>query len=1102
MFPQFGPTAASITKASTMVFRIGTDAHLYDDPEDVSIGPLLDSKFDSEKIEALKRLLALIAQGCDVVNFFPQVVKNVASQSLEVKKLVYLYLLHYAEKRPNEALLSINCYQKDLADLNPLVRAWALRAMAGIRLHVVAPLVLAAVGKCARDPSAYVRKCAANALPKLYDLRQEETYGSIEELIGILLNDNSPGVVGAAAAAFNYICPTNLVLIGRGFRRLCEILPDVDEWGQIILIGILLRYAVARYGLPSRSSIGVSSENPSSFSKTISVDVEALPENRFGLTEGQVDDSNFISLLFSSYVEGQDEFLLRSNCTTKTSDFLESPGLSCGENHDVQILLQCTSPLLWSQNSAVVLAAAGVHWIVAPREDIKRIINPILFLLRSANSSLYVVLCNLLVFAKAMPSLFAPYFKNFFVHSSDSYHIRAMKLEILSIIATDSSIPLIFQEFQDYLKDPDRRFVADTVHVIGECAQRLPKVSATCLEGLLSLIRQESSENIMNVEEEGDVLSQAVVALKTIVKDNPAKHEKVIIRLARCLDIIKVPAARALIVWMIGEYCTVGHDILRTIPVILQYLAQHFSSENMETKQQILNTAAKIKHLPVCCWLPPDATGCRRRSPEVVAVARHCRTVLPRKSSRCDLNYDVRDRARIVSKLLACHVDSQNAEGGRTHPVLNRSLHYELAESMLGRKVKPISHVPACSRFYLPGSLSHIVLHAAPGYESLPKPCSLANVDLHCSLEHLHEEKVTGDKCNSPGSSDTENGSSDSDSFSGSSEKERSDYDSQGPDSNESEGAASVDSGRGNRNSRLLLTDVKDMQTSGALIHFSDVDVEYNELNQAADGNGSSSSHLNVSELLSKEKLESWLGQQQSMSEPRCPAEGISLPSSARITIRETDLTIKPKVHKLLDPTSGNGLGVEYFFSSELSDANSDARDSSNGGNSLSSSCGKKHPAKLRPDVGYFIKPLILDLKTFVDKESQLPGMFEYTRRCTFTGHIGDLHSERLDGSASSDKVLVVAQRLASEILSNANISLVAVTIPVSVTDAHMRDVDDVSGLCLRFGCEISSSSIPCLLTVTVEGRYSGPLTVVLRINCEESIFGLNLLNRIGAVFA
>lgn len=73
MFHQFGATAESLSKASTAVFRIGTDAALYDDPEDVNIAPLLDSRFDSEKCEALKRLLALIAQGFDVSNFFPQV---------------------------------------------------------------------------------------------------------------------------------------------------------------------------------------------------------------------------------------------------------------------------------------------------------------------------------------------------------------------------------------------------------------------------------------------------------------------------------------------------------------------------------------------------------------------------------------------------------------------------------------------------------------------------------------------------------------------------------------------------------------------------------------------------------------------------------------------------------------------------------------------------------------------------------------------------------------------------------------------------------------------------------------------------------------------
>lgn len=63
-----------------------------------------------------------------------------------------------------------------------MVRAWALRAMAGIRLHVIAPLVLVAVTKCAKDPSVYVRKCAANALPKLHDLRMEENTTTIEEV--------------------------------------------------------------------------------------------------------------------------------------------------------------------------------------------------------------------------------------------------------------------------------------------------------------------------------------------------------------------------------------------------------------------------------------------------------------------------------------------------------------------------------------------------------------------------------------------------------------------------------------------------------------------------------------------------------------------------------------------------------------------------------------------------------------------------------------------------------------------------------------------------------------------------------------------------------
>ncbi|SRR6266542_4879371 len=110
----------------------------------------------------------MISKGRDVSEFFPDVVKNVASQNLEIRKLVYIYLLRYAEQEPDLALLSINTFQRDLTDQNQLIRAMALRVMSGIRVPVISPIVLLAIKKCVTDLSAYVRKTAAHAIPKCY----------------------------------------------------------------------------------------------------------------------------------------------------------------------------------------------------------------------------------------------------------------------------------------------------------------------------------------------------------------------------------------------------------------------------------------------------------------------------------------------------------------------------------------------------------------------------------------------------------------------------------------------------------------------------------------------------------------------------------------------------------------------------------------------------------------------------------------------------------------------------------------------------------------------------------------------------------------------
>jgi len=45
----------------------------------------------------MKRILALLSLGKDASRHFPTVVKNIVCPAVGVKKLVYLYLVHYAE---------------------------------------------------------------------------------------------------------------------------------------------------------------------------------------------------------------------------------------------------------------------------------------------------------------------------------------------------------------------------------------------------------------------------------------------------------------------------------------------------------------------------------------------------------------------------------------------------------------------------------------------------------------------------------------------------------------------------------------------------------------------------------------------------------------------------------------------------------------------------------------------------------------------------------------------------------------------------------------------------------------------------------------------
>jgi hypothetical protein len=62
---------------------------------------LLDSRSDRDILDGLRRVIAMIYQNKPCLPYFSSVVKNVANPNIEIKKLVYIYLLQYAESDPD-----------------------------------------------------------------------------------------------------------------------------------------------------------------------------------------------------------------------------------------------------------------------------------------------------------------------------------------------------------------------------------------------------------------------------------------------------------------------------------------------------------------------------------------------------------------------------------------------------------------------------------------------------------------------------------------------------------------------------------------------------------------------------------------------------------------------------------------------------------------------------------------------------------------------------------------------------------------------------------------------------------------------------------------
>uniref|UniRef100_A0AAY5F5K6 AP complex subunit beta n=1 Tax=Electrophorus electricus TaxID=8005 RepID=A0AAY5F5K6_ELEEL len=470
---------------------------------------MLDSNKDSLKLEAMKRIVAMVARGKNASDLFPAVVKNVACKNIE--------------------------------DPNQLIRASALRVLSSIRVTIIVPIMMLAIKEAASDMSPYVRKTAAHAIPKLYSLDPEQK-DQLIEVIEKLLADKTTLVAGSVVMAFEEVCPERIELIHKNYRKLCNLLIDVEEWGQVVIINMLTRYARTQFLNPN-------------------------------INESLLEEGGEKEFYASDDDEDDEEKKAEAAALAKRKPYVMDP--------DHRLLLRNTKPLLQSRNAAVVMAVAQLYFHLAPKAEVGVIAKALVRLLRSHSEVQYVVLQNVATMTIKRRGMFEPHLKSFYIRSTDPTQIKILKLEVLTNLASETNISTILREFQTYIKSMDKDFVAATIEAIGRCATNIGEVRDTCLNGLVQLLSNRDEL----------VVAESVVVIKKLLQMQPEQHSEIIKHMAKLIDNIQVPMARASILWLIGEYC---EHVPKIAPDVLRKMAKTFTNEEDIVKLQILNLAAKL----------------------------------------------------------------------------------------------------------------------------------------------------------------------------------------------------------------------------------------------------------------------------------------------------------------------------------------------------------------------------------------------------------------------------------------------------------------------------------------------------------------------------
>lgn len=591
-------------------------------PQEIVTG--LNSGNDSAIYIVLKflvRILTTERKYAEVNSAFPHVIKNINSSNLRIRRLVYYILLRFSQEQPDISLLSINAIQKSLQEHDCISRALAIRALAGIRVSAILPILSLSLKKTVKDSSPLVRSASAIAAIKCHQLDRlynEATYADqdmaarlsdtssvtsqLYQLIDTLLADNDSRVVGSAILAYHAVFPGCFDLIHGKVSHLISKLNYMDNYSTALLIDILTDYCKLFF-LPT---------------ETFTEEAQYPEAIRDLLT----------NLRFLVYNDSCDVILS---------------------------LTRCAVALFPTQIVSLQLPKVLLRWLhgsTKPALSDSHIQELVL-------SEIYHML------GKSLVEFSSHQTNNFVPLSTDSYNVSKLKIQILFRLINNDTFDYIFDELRFIVEDsarplPLRKFTLRQLNSV-----LVSDLSATQLSKAVRFFMAQ-------LQSSGPLISEYITGLRQLIQSNVVGYVDVLIKLAGKLLVIDesedtlAPVAQATIVWLLGEFAITapkihaedlqleGLDSDKTKVAALQdYLPDVFRILIGQFKD--LDTIVKLEILQALAKLVTNQVYTAKNTGQVYVLERNTVFKLFNyvlQLTKYDHNTDLRDRSRLIGAVL------------------------------------------------------------------------------------------------------------------------------------------------------------------------------------------------------------------------------------------------------------------------------------------------------------------------------------------------------------------------------------------------------------------------------------------------------------------